>query len=130
MNVLHVDSNHPSLIKKLAAAGYNNIEGYTLTREAVLRNQHLYDGIVIRSRCDIAREFIEQAPNLKFVRRVGAGLENINTACSQERGVVPSTAAELTMTALGEHALGRLLSLFINLTRADRQRREGTWCRE
>ena len=130
MNVLHVDSNHPSLIKKLDAEGYNNIEGYTLTLEAVLRNQHLYDGIVIRSRFDIDRDFIEQAPNLKFVGRVGAGLESIDTAFAEERGIALFSAPEGNMNAVGEHALGMLLSLFNNLNRADRQVREGMWYRE
>ena len=130
MNVLHVDSNHPSLLKKLAAAGYNNIEGYTLTREAVLKNQHLYEGIVIRSRFDIDRDFIEQAPNLKFVGRVGAGLESIDTAFAEEKGIALFAAPEGNRNAVGEHALGMLLSLFNNLNRADRQVREGLWYRE
>ena len=130
MNVLHVDSNHPSLLKKLAAAGYNNIEGYTLTREAVLKNQHLYDGLVIRSRFEIDRDFIEKAPNLKFVGRVGAGLESIDIEFAEERGVALFSAPEGNRNAVGEHALGMLLSLFNNLNRADRQVREGLWYRE
>lgn len=130
MNVLHVDSNHPSLLKKLAAAGYNNIEGYTLTREAVLKNQHLYDGLVIRSRFEIDREFIEQAPNLKFVGRVGAGLESIDTEFAEARGIALFSAPEGNRNAVGEHTLGMLLSLFNNLNRADRQVREGLWYRE
>ena len=130
MNVLHVDSNHPSLIKQLEAAGYNNIEGYTLTREAVLKNQHLYDGIVFRSRFTIDRDFIERAPNLKFVGRVGAGLESIDIAFAEEKGIALFSAPEGNRNAVGEHALGMLLSLFNNLNRADRQVREGLWYRE
>ena len=130
MNVLHVDSNHPSLLKKLAAAGYDNIEGYTLTREAVLANQHLYDGIVIRSRFHIDREFLEQATNLKFVGRVGAGLESIDVDFARERGIALFSAPEGNRNAVGEHTLGMLLSLFNNLNQADRQVREGLWYRE
>lgn len=130
MNVLHVDSNHPSLIKKLAAAGYNNIEGYTLTREAVLKNQQLYDGIVIRSRFDIDRDFLDRAPNLKFIGRVGAGLESIDVEYAEVRGITLFSAPEGNRNAVGEHALGMLLSLFNNLNQADRQVREGLWYRE
>lgn len=130
MNILHLDSNHPTLLKKLEAAGYNNIEGYTLTREAVLRNQQLYDGIVIRSRFDIDRTFLEQAPNLKFIGRVGAGLESIDCDVAEARGIRLFSAPEGNRNAVGEHALGMLLSLFNNLNRADRQVREGLWYRE
>lgn len=130
MNVLHVDSNHPSLLKKLEAAGFHNIEGYTLSREAVLKNQHLYDGIVIRSRFDIDRDFLSRATNLKFIGRVGAGLESIDVEYAAERGITLFSAPEGNRNAVGEHALGMLLSLFNNLNRADRQVREGLWYRE
>lgn len=130
MNILHIDSNHPSLLKKLDASGFHNIEGYTLSREAVLKNQHLYDGIVIRSRFKIDRDFLSNAPNLKFIARVGAGLESIDVDFAEEKGVVLFSAPEGNRNAVGEHALGMLLSLLNKLNQADRQVREGLWYRE
>ena len=130
MTILHVDSNHPSLIQRLNEAGFNNIEGYTLSREEVLENQHLYDGLVIRSRIEINSEFLRKAPNLKFIARVGAGVESIDVKVAEENGVVLFSAPEGNRNAVGEHSLGMLLSLFNKLNQSDRQVREGFWHRE
>ena len=130
MNILHADTNHPILMKKLEEAGHHNVEGYEQTREETLQNQHLYDGIVIRSRYQIDREFIDAAPNLKFIARVGAGLESIDVEYAEERGIKLFSAPEGNRNAVGEHALGMLLSLFNKLNKADREVREGLWHRE
>ena len=130
MTILHVDSNHPSLIQKLKDAGFNNIEGYTMSREQVLDSQHLYDGLVIRSRIEIDRDFLLRANNLKFIARVGAGVESIDVETAQNNGVVLISAPEGNRNAVGEHSLGMLLSLFNKLNQSDRQVREGYWHRE
>ena len=130
MVILHADSNHPTLIKELAGAGHHNIEAYTQSEEEILENQHLYDGIVIRSRFKIGKKFIDAAPNLKFIARVGAGLESIDVEYAESRGIDLFSAPEGNRNAVGEHALGMLLSLFNKLNQADRQVREGLWYRE
>ena len=91
-----------------------------------MQNQHLYDGIVIRSRYTIDKDFLDAAPNLKFIARVGAGLENIDVAYAKESGVQLFSAPEGNRNAVGEHTLGMLLSLFNKLNKADREVREGT----
>tara|TARA_B100000953_G_scaffold214173_1_gene177014 strand:+ start:1562 stop:2500 length:939 start_codon:yes stop_codon:yes gene_type:complete len=117
-------------MKKLAEAGHHNVEGFEQSREETLQNQHLYDGIVIRSRYKIDKEFIDAAPNLKFIARVGAGLESIDVEYAQECGIKLFSAPEGNANAVGEHALGMLLSLFNRLNKADREVREGLWHRE
>ena len=130
MVIVHADSNHPILIKELAAAGYQNVEAYTQSPQEILENQNLYDGIVIRSRFRIGKDFIDAAPNLKFIARVGAGLESIDVEYAEKKGIALFSAPEGNRNAVGEHALGMLLSLFNNLNKADRQVREGHWLRE
>lgn len=130
MNILHVDTNHPILIESLAKAGYHNIEGYDLSREQVLENQHLYDGLVIRSRFTIDKDFIDNFPNLKFIARVGAGLENIDVAHAESKNIALFSAPEGNRNAVGEHSLGMLLAIFNKLNKADREVRKGLWQRE
>ena len=130
MIILHADSNHPTLLKQLEAAGHHNIEAYDQSEQEILENQHLYDGIVIRSRFHIGKDFLNAAPNLKFIARVGAGLESIDVEYAEKRGVKLFSAPEGNRNAVGEHALGMLLSLFNKLNQADRQVREGLWYRE
>ncbi len=130
MIILHADSNHPNLVKKLEAAGHHNIEAYNQSSQEILENQHLYDGIVIRSRFKIDKKFLDASPNLKFIARVGAGLESIDVEHAEKRGVKLFSAPEGNRNAVGEHTLGMLLSLFNKLNQADRQVREGLWYRE
>ncbi|HSP13045.1 MAG TPA: 2-hydroxyacid dehydrogenase [Salegentibacter sp.] len=130
MIILHADTNHPTLLKQLEEAGHHNIEGYTQTREETLANQHLYDGIVIRSRYTIDKEFIDAAPNLKFIARVGAGLESIDVDYAKAHNIELFSAPEGNRNAVAEHSLGMLLSLFNKLNKADREVRDGLWHRE
>ncbi len=130
MIILHADSNHPHLIQKLEQAGHQNIEAYNQSKEEILKNQHLFDGILIRSRFNIDKEFLDAAPNLKFIGRVGAGLESIDVDTAEKRGIALFSAPEGNRNAVGEHTMGMLLSLMNKLNKADREVRQGLWHRE
>lgn len=130
MKVLHLDSNHPLIIEQFAALGFENDEDYTSPKEAILKRIGAYDGIIIRSRFSLDMSFLEQANNLKFIGRVGAGLENIDLEYAKAMGIFLAAAPEGNRNAVGEHAIGMLLSLFNKLNKADRQIRTGIWDRE
>ncbi|WP_034893398.1 2-hydroxyacid dehydrogenase [Gillisia sp. Hel_I_29] len=130
MRILHADSNHPLMIEMLEKAEHENIEAYTWSKEEILEKQHLFDGIIIRSRFKIEKDFIDAAPNLKFIARVGAGLESIDVPYAESKGIALFSAPEGNSNAVGEHALGMLLSLFNKLNKADREVRKGFWHRE
>src|SRR5690606_39306724 len=78
MKILHLDTNHPLLFQQLKALGFQNDEDYTSSKEIIEAKIESYEGIVIRSRFTIDRQFIDSASRLKFIARVGAGLENID----------------------------------------------------
>lgn len=128
--VLHIDSNHPLMITQLAELGYENVENYTSSKEEIAESIHEYEGIIIRSRFSIDQSFLEKATNLKFIGRVGAGLENIDCAYAETKGIALIAAPEGNRTAVGEHALGMLLSLMNKLNLVDQEVRQGIWIRE
>ncbi len=128
--ILHLDSNHPLLMQMLTDAGFQNLEDYTSSKADVQRIISGYDGIVIRSRFKIDREFLDAAAGLKFIARVGAGLESIDCDYAAQKGIALIAAPEGNRNAVAEHALGMLLSLFNNLNKADREIRAGHWNRE
>jgi len=130
MKVLHLDSNHPLLIEQLAALGHTNHEDYSSSKETIEAKIHQYDGLIIRSRFRIDAPFLDKATNLKFIGRVGAGLENIDTDYAHTKGIHLIAAPEGNQNAVGEHALGMLLALFNKLHTADRDVRDGKWQRE
>ena len=130
IKILHIDSNNPILWNQLEAAGFVNHADYKSTKEEIEAKIHEYNGVVIRSRFDIDKAFLDKAANLQFIARVGAGLESIDCDYAEARGVALIAAPEGNRNAVGEQALGMLLSLFNNLNRADREIRQGKWVRE
>ena len=130
MNILHVDTNHPLLLHQLNELGFTNDEDYTSSKSEIENKIHNYDGIVLRSRFSIDKQFLDKATNLKFIARVGAGLENIDCDYATQKGIYLISAPEGNRNAVGEHALGMLLSLFNKLNKADAEVRNGKWLRE
>ena len=130
MRILHIDSNHSLLLNELNELGYINEEDYTSPKSEIESKIHLYDGIIIRSRFSINEEFLDKATNLKFIGRVGAGLENIDCEYATKKGIHLISAPEGNRNAVGEHALGMVLSLFNKLNIADTEVRDGKWLRE
>lgn len=130
MKVLLLDTNHHLLKKGLENLGCICDEDYTSDKQTIEQKIDRYDGIIIRSRFSINKTFIDKATNLKFIGRVGAGLENIDVAYAEQKGIHLISAPEGNRNAVGEHALGMLLSLFNKLNKADKEVRQGKWLRE
>lgn len=130
MKILHLDTNHPLLIDQLSDLGCINVENYIASKTTIENSISDFDGVVIRSRFKIDKSFIDAATKLKFVARVGAGLESIDVEYAEEKGIHLISAPEGNSNAVGEHALGMLLGLFNNLKKADLEIRNGKWLRE
>lgn len=130
IKILHLDSNHPLLWEQLEQSGFENHEDHTSSREEIEDKIHHYQGIVIRSRFKLDRQFLDRATALQFIARVGAGLENIDGEYAAKKGIHLIAAPEGNRNAVGEHALGMLLSLFNNFNKAHREIGAGQWLRE
>ena len=130
MKILHLDTNHPLLINKLNQLGFTNHENYTETKQTIETKIQDYQGIVIRSRFTIDKPFLDAAKNLKFIARVGAGLENIDCDYAQKKDIALIAAPEGNCNAVGEHTLAMLLALFNKLNKANAEIKQGKWLRE
>lgn len=130
MKILHLDSNHPLLIEQFNDLDFTNDEDYTSSKESILSKIQHYDGIIIRSRFSIDKTFIDKATTLKFIGRVGAGLENIDVHYAEQKGIALISAPEGNRNAVGEHSLALLLALFNKITKANTEVKQGKWLRE
>lgn len=130
MKILFIDSTHPYLYEELTKLGHSCDLGFDWNKEKILQNIALYDGIVIRSKIKIDQSFINAATNLKFIARVGAGMENIDVTYAESKNIKCLHAPEGNRDAVAEHAIAMLLSLFNNLNKADKEVRNGKWKRE
>ncbi|MFY7987629.1 MAG: 2-hydroxyacid dehydrogenase [Flavobacterium sp.] len=130
IKILHIDSNHPLLWEQLEQAGFNNEADFTSSKQEIEAKIENYHGIVIRSRFKIDKTFLDKARNLQFIARVGAGLESIDCDYAIAKGIHLIAAPEGNANAVGEHAIGMLLSLFNNLNKANNEVKSGQWKRE
>ncbi len=128
--ILHIDGNHPLLKNQLEKAGFINEDDFTSTKQEIEAKIAGYEGIVIRSRFKIDKYFLDKAVNLRFIARVGAGLESIDCDYASAKGIALIAAPEGNRNAVAEHALGMLLSLFNNLNKANTEVKAGKWLRE
>lgn len=99
-------------------------------REDFIRIIGDYSGVIVRSKIRLDEEFLSHATNLKFIGRVGSGLENIDVEFARQQGITCLNSPEGNRDSVAEHAMGMLLALMNNLKRADREVRNGLWIRE
>lgn len=128
--ILIVDDLHPVFKEHAVGQGYEVDDRPLITREETMAVIAGYVGIAVRTKFKIDRELMEAAPNLRFIARAGAGLDNIDEAFAKQRHIKLLNAPEGNMDAVGEHAVGLLLSLMHNFRNADIEVRNGLWDRE
>jgi len=130
MNILIVDDIHEVLLQKLSRAAIAYSYQPDMNRAEAEKAIPDFDGLIIRSKFQVDKEFIDLNPNLKMIGRAGAGMDNIDEAYASSKGIKLIPANEGNRDAVGEHMIGMLLSLMNNLNRGDREVRSGEWNRE
>ncbi len=128
--VLFIDSTHPRLLEMLEEAGFDCQYTPELSKDEMLEIFDQFDGFIIRSKFKLTKAELDKANRLKFIGRVGAGLENIDVPYAESKGITCFNAPEGNRDAVGEHALGMLLCLFNNLYRCNTEVGLGMWRRE
>jgi len=130
MKILLLDSNHPLITEQLLAKGFVLEEDFTSSYDEVLQKINQYDGIIIRSRIPLDKNFLENAQNLKFIARVGAGMENIDLEAAKNLGISLINSPEGNRDAVAEHVVAMLLILMNRLFIASEEVKNGIWKRE
>ena len=130
MKILLLDKNHPLITEQLSEKGFVLEKDFSSSYEQVLEKIYLYEGIIIRSRIPLDAHFLEKAKNLKFIARVGAGMENIDIAKAQELGIKLINSPEGNKDAVAEHVIGTLLVLMNRLFISSNEVKKGIWLRE
>ena len=145
--VLISDRTHPVLEERLRSAGFDVSVEPDHDYDSLIRAAQGCDGLVVRSKVIIDRNFIDAVLSsspcqgegdrpkggggvLKCIGRVGAGMETIDTDYAESRGIRCLNSPEGNRDAVGEHTVGLLLSLLNNIARADAEVRQGLWRRE
>lgn len=127
---MFIDSTHPSLREGLEELGFECDYFPEYQKNDFIKVIGDYEGVIIRSKIKLDEEILSKATSLKFIGRVGAGMENIDVDFAGNHGITCLNAPEGNRGAVGEQAVGMLLMLFNHLLRADAEVRKGIWRRE
>ena len=130
MYLLHLDKNHEYLISKLDEIGFKNDIDLISSKTEIEKKIQKYSGLILRSRITIDDTFIKKATNLKFIARVGSGLENIDVQSAKTNNIEVISAGEANANAVGEHIFGLLFNLINKINISSIQVKKGIWKRE
>lgn len=128
--VLITDDVHASLVTGLEAAGFDCDYKPNITEGEVKEIIGEYIGLVINSKIKADKSLLEAATRLRFIGRVGSGMEIVDRVYAGTRGIAVLSSPEGNRNAVAEHALGMLLSLANNLNRANGEVKKMDWQRE
>ena len=115
MKILLLDKNHPLITEQLLAQNFILEEDFTSSYDEVCDKIENYDGIIIRSRIPLDKNFLEKGKNLKFIARVGAGMENIDIPVAEKLGIQLINSPEGNRDSVAEHVVGMLLVIMNRL---------------
>ncbi|OCK52178.1 hydroxyacid dehydrogenase [Chryseobacterium sp. CBo1] len=130
MRILLLDKNHPLITDQLLDKNFILEEDFTSSYDEVCAKIQNYDGVIIRSRIPLDKNFLEHGENLKFIARVGAGMENIDIPVAEKLGIQLINSPEGNRDSVAEHVIGMLLILMNRLFIASQEVKNGIWLRE
>nr|ABZ07085.1 putative D-isomer specific 2-hydroxyacid dehydrogenase, NAD binding domain protein [uncultured marine crenarchaeote HF4000_ANIW97M7] len=129
-SVLICDHVNPTLKGILEKNGLKVTYEPEITPEQIAEKIENFQVVVVRGRTKMSRELIEKADKCKIIARVGVGLDNIDEEAAKEKNIRVINAVEGATTAVAELVIGLMLSMAREITRADREIRNGNWIKK
>lgn len=128
--VLIIDKMHDSIVPLLEDQGFEVDYKPAIKRDEIIEALVGCVGMIVRSKTTVDAELLQNAGQLRFMARAGAGIDQLDVEEIESRGISIFNAPEGNRDALGEHALGLLLNLSNNIRQGDSQVRQEIWDRE
>jgi D-3-phosphoglycerate dehydrogenase len=128
--VIITGNAHEYLSGALTNEGYEVAYLPQITYDELYAQVHTLTGLVLTTRIIVDKKLLDAATQLKWIGRLGSGMENIDVPYATAKNIVCVNSPEGNRTAVAEQALGMLLQIINNLPRATAEVKQGIWLRD
>ncbi|MBZ4189027.1 NAD(P)-dependent oxidoreductase [Niabella beijingensis] len=128
--VIITGNAHPILQETLAEKGFAVSYLPKITYEELMAQAQDITGLVLTTRITVDRALIDAAPSLKWIGRLGSGMELIDVPYAQSRDILCVSSPEGNRNAVAEQSLGMLLMLLNKMNIAVPEVQQLIWKRE